>query len=304
MAPGVGLEPTRPRKATGSQGLPGNVINFSVVKGDFKVWLESRGLTRDYIRQMLSCLRRFSNKPIEKPVDVAQVFSNLSVGQKHGMIRAFRNLLNFYEAQGLVDTAWLNLLRKNIPRDEQGFDINVPTEEEIVYSLQKLSQRKTYPVHFAIYNLILDSGMRVIEAVKLLKNLKELHIEEADGFYIATLGYMRKVKLVYCAFFTKYTMELLKNSPRTITYETARKLRRCLGKDIVAFKYLRKFANDTMTSEELNIPESTVDFIQGRTPKSIAARHYMKLKRKAVQFYPRYAEYITELRRKAGLLTA
>jgi len=58
-----------------------------------------------------------------------------------------------------------------------------------------------------------------------------------------------------------------------------------------------------MTNEKLNIPESTADFIQGRTPKSIAARHYMKLKRKAIQFYPRYAKYITELRRKAGLIT-
>jgi intergrase/recombinase len=53
-----------------------------------------------------------------------------------------------------------------------------------------------------------------------------------------------------------------------------------------------------MTDEELNIPESVADFIQGGTPKSIGARHYMKLKRKAIKFYPRYAEYITRLRRK------
>jgi intergrase/recombinase len=49
---------------------------------------------------------------------------------------------------------------------------------------------------------------------------------------------------------------------------------------VVTWKYLRKFAFDTMTDEELNIPESVADFIQGRTPKSIGARHYMKLKRK------------------------
>jgi len=60
-------------------------------------------------------------------------------------------------------------------------------------------------------------------------------------------------------------------------------------------KYLRKFAFDTMTSEELNILESVADFIQGRTPKSVGARHYMKLKRKAVEFYPRYAPYIEDL---------
>ncbi|MGB9694266.1 MAG: integrase, partial [Fervidobacterium sp.] len=50
-------------------------------------------------------------------------------------------------------------------------------------------------------------------------------------------------------------------------------------------------------------PESVADFIQGRVPRSIGAKHYMQLKRKADQFYPRYAEYVTELRRKAGILT-
>jgi intergrase/recombinase len=59
-----------------------------------------------------------------------------------------------------------------------------------------------------------------------------------------------------------------------------------------------------MTSEEFNIIESVADFIQGRTPRSIGDKHYMKLKRKAIQFYPRYAEYITQLRQKAELIKA
>ena len=53
-----------------------------------------------------------------------------------------------------------------------------------------------------------------------------------------------------------------------------------------------------MTSEQLNIPESVADFIEGRTPKSVGARHYMLLKRKAMQFYPRYRDYLTLLRSK------
>jgi len=82
-------------------------------------------------------------------------------------------------------------------------------------------------------------------------------------------------------------------------YLTGKGPQRRPRKDVVTWKYLRKFAFDVMTSEELNIPESVADFIQGRTPKSIGARHYMKLKRKAIQFYPRYAEYVMELRQKA-----
>jgi intergrase/recombinase len=59
-----------------------------------------------------------------------------------------------------------------------------------------------------------------------------------------------------------------------------------------------------ITSERLNIPESVADFIQGRVPRSIGAKHYMRLKRKADQFYPRYAEYVTELRRRVEALEA
>lgn len=56
----------------------------------------------------------------------------------------------------------------------------------------------------------------------------------------------------------------------------------------VAPKYLRKFAFDKMI--ELDIPESVADFIEGRVPKRIGAKHYMALARQASRFYPRYAD--------------
>jgi intergrase/recombinase len=55
---------------------------------------------------------------------------------------------------------------------------------------------------------------------------------------------------------------------------------------------------------ELGVPESVADFIEGRTPKTIGAKHYMILLRHAKQYYPKYAEYVTQLRQKAGLLAA
>jgi intergrase/recombinase len=49
----------------------------------------------------------------------------------------------------------------------------------------------------------------------------------------------------------------------------------------ITSKYLRKSSFDTMISEELGIPESVADFIQGRIPKRVGARHYTKLLRQA-----------------------
>lgn len=47
---------------------------------------------------------------------------------------------------------------------------------------------------------------------------------------------------------------------------------------------------------ELKIPESVADFIQGRVPKSIGAKHYMALAKQATKFYNRYAKYVKALK--------
>ena len=277
-------------------------VSFCDVEVDFVRWLRSRGLSDEYVRQMVGYLRRFVREPIRGPMDVVGVFEGLSVGQRHQLIRAVRNLFNFYESQGLASKEWLDLLRMNIPKDEVGLDLWIPSEEEIIDSLKALSKAKNCRVYFVLFNLILDSGLRISEATKFLNSFKG-EVEKQDGFYIASLGYLRRSKTAYYAFFTEYTFKLLNSLDTKLSYKTARnsyKIRKRTGKQIVRLKYLRKFAFDKMIS--LEVPESVADFIQGRTPKTIGARHYMKLKRKAIQFYPRYAAYLRKLRQEAKLI--
>jgi intergrase/recombinase len=230
-------------------------------------------------------------------MDVLKIFSGLTVGQQHNLIRALQNLFSFLRAQGF-SRDYLDVLRRNLPKDEVGFDLRIPSPEEIVKSLRVMSEACLK--YRALYDLVVDSGLRLVEACRLMSSFKELEVERFDGFCVVPLGYFRRSKLAYFGFMTDNTFRLVEQVKEEIDWESAvTYIRKRLG--VVGFKYLRKFANDTMTNEELNIPESVADFIQGRTPKSIGARHYMQLKRKAVQFYPRYAEYITQLRRKAGL---
>jgi len=70
----------------------------------------------------------------------------------------------------------------------------------------------------------------------------------------------------------------------------------------VSWKYSRKFVNDIITSEELNIPESVADFIEGKVLRAIGARHYMGLRRKAIEVCPCYSRYVERLRTE-GLST-
>lgn len=52
---------------------------------------------------------------------------------------------------------------------------------------------------------------------------------------------------------------------------------------------------------ELEVPESVADFIEGRAPRRIGAKHYMALMRQAARFYGKYEGYVTSLRERLGL---
>ena len=49
----------------------------------------------------------------------------------------------------------------------------------------------------------------------------------------------------------------------------------------------------------LEIPESIADFIEGRVPMRVGAKHYMVLMRQADRFYGKYEEYLIGLRKRA-----
>jgi len=285
---------SNPRTPTG-RDLESHLIEYQSVKEDFVVWLKSKNLSLEHVRKIMRHLDRFA-KPISKPMDLIELFTGLKDSQKRHLTNALRNLFNFYETQGLASKNWLDLLRSNLPKVTTGVDLKIPTEEEMADSIRK-AKRLRDPRKFILYNLLLDSGLRLTEGVRLFNSFAEgtVEIEEQKGFCVVALGYFRGTKMAYYGFISNYTLKLLRKVNEPLTYR-----RGGLRKSgIISWKYLRKFVNDNMTSEKLNIPESVADFIQGRTAKSIGARHYMKLKRKAIQFYPRYAEYIAELRQKA-----
>jgi len=274
------------------------IIDYPKIRANFVDFLMCKRLNPRYVKCMLSYLDKYV-RVITGPNDILSIFSRLTVGQQHNLSRGIRNLFNFLEAQGF-DKGWLDVLRRNVPKDEVGFDLKIPTPEDVISSLRVVA--KGCLKYRAVYELVVDSGLRLEEACRFINSFNEVECERFDGFYVAPLGYFRRSKLAYFAFFTEETFRLIRHVNVKVDAQSAIRWR-CKRPNVVAFKYLRKFVNDTMTSEELNIPESVADFIQGRTPKSIGAKHYMKLKRKAIQFYPRYAKYVKELRRKAGLIT-
>jgi len=280
------------------QAEKGLKIDYPALRDDFLSFLESKKFNQRYVKTMLSYLDK-NVSVIEGPMDILRVFSGLTPGQQHNLNRGLRNLFNFLEGQGFSED-YLNILRKNIPKDETGIDLRIPSPEQIVTSLKVMNRGSAR--YRVVYNLALDSGLRLVEATRLIKNFKATEMQRADGFCMVPIGMFRRSKVAYYGFFTDYTMQLISElSEEEISTLDNQNIAGYVQKRpvVTRYKYLRKFAFDKMI--ELEVPESVADFIQGRTPKSVGAKHYMVLVRQAKKFYPRYADYITQLQQKAGL---
>jgi intergrase/recombinase len=215
-------------------------------------------------------------------------FAKVERGQRHLWL-GFRVLFNFLEATG-YDAQVLTLYRKALPTFTCGVDLKVPEEAQIVQALNKLEEAK--PEFIALYNLLIDSGLRLIEAVKAIAELKSAEV--INGFYRIPLGEFRGSKQAYYTYLTKSTYDqILQLDIKPLNAPTATNYYRRIVK-VISPKYLRKFAFDKMI--ELEVPESVADFIEGRVPKRIGAKHYMVLRRQADRFYARYADYLSNLR--------
>jgi intergrase/recombinase len=254
----------------------------------FIEYLASKRYSPSYRDDLLNYLDRYATI-ISEPSDIIRMFSKLESGQRHLWL-GLRVLFNYLEALSW-DADFLNALRKALPKFYCGIDLKVPEESGILQSLTKLSKApKRYAV---LYNLLLDSGLRLIEGIKINNGFKEF--ERINGFCRIALGEFRGSKQAYYAYFAEATYDNLPAlNGEIMKPRTASHYFRKYG--FISPKYLRKFAFDKMIS--LDIPESVADFIEGRVPKRIGAKHYMVLRRQADNFYSRYAEYLAQLRAK------
>jgi len=244
---------------------------------------------------LIRYLDRFLKEPVRDSTDILKIFRGLSVGQQHHLNRALRALFNYLEILGW-SREWLDSLRKAIPKDRIGIDLHVPEPGEILEGMKKLP---VIPLKYrTLWNLCLESGTRLLEAIRIIGEFREEKLMELDGFCRYEVAAFRGSKQAYYAYFLPETLSMIRKVAG-IRIERRAASSYFSKRDLVSPKYLRKFAFDRMI--QLGVPESVADFIEGRVPRRIGAKHYMALRRQADKWYPRYAEYLKDLRKKAGV---
>jgi len=257
---------------------------WAEVKADFLKYLHSIAYNERTIVKVVNQLDKHVSV-INEPLDIVELFSKVKHSRRH-LILGLRKLFSFYELQS-IDKPYLDSLRAALPKVSCGIDLKIPSEQQIAESLKKLSKA---PVKYqALFNVLLDSGLRLIEACELINSFKDA--EAVNGFYRCEVAMFRGEKQAYYGHFSEHTLGLIKQVKDKLGDIAASNYFKKYG--YVAPKYLRKFAFDKMI--ELEVPESIADFIEGRVPKRIGAKHYLALARQSSKFYPRYMEYVEKL---------
>jgi intergrase/recombinase len=168
----------------------------------------------------------------------------------------------------------------------------VPAEESIGKSLSSLCKApRKYRV---LYDLLLDSGLRLVEAVKVINGFKAESAERVGRFYRVEVAMFRGSKQTFYCYLTELTLKAISESSiERLGAVAASRYYTKMG--YIQPKYLRKFAFDSIIG--LEVPESVADFIEGRVPKRVGAKHYCVLRRQADRFHGKYSKYVEDLRR-------
>ncbi|WP_409333412.1 integrase [Saccharolobus solfataricus] len=217
----------------------------------FELALRQKNISQQTIKRYLSCIKQ--NKK-----------------DSNNCIKAWRN---FYKLVLNRDPPETLKIKRTRP------DLKVPTLEEVRQTLDAVKQ---YPTLHTFYRLLLESGAREIEALKVLNEYNPENEIREEGFSVYVLNWTRGQKKSFYLFHITELKQIRISKAYVDKY--VKKL------NLVPPKYFRKFVATQMLS--LGIPSEIVDFIEGRTPGNILTKHYLDLLTLAKKEYKKYAEWL------------
>jgi len=232
----------------------------------------SKGRKKDLESFLRWCLRRGTSREtceqyvryLKKPLDMSNKWSRLAWKA-------------YYKFIG-DEKAWSSIKVK-----QSGIDLKVPSTDEVLRTLRAACE--TSEELCIIYKLLIESGARLREVVKALNDFDSSRLKRHDGFYTYVLGYFRGSKRAFYLFTITEPRRLVCSDNWVSNWASKH--------GMVQPKYIRKFVATAMAS--LGIPETVINFIQGRTPKQVLERNYLSLYSLALKYYPKYAEWLKSI---------
>jgi len=220
--------------------------------------------------------RKISEKTAKEYVSaISKPFHETRNAQK-----AYRLFAKFLASRGVISDDFAEKVLKVVKVKRTNADIYIPTLEEVVKTL-KLAKDYSENVYL-IYRLALESGSRLSEILRVLKDPSQDVCDGSVCYY--PLAWQRGYKGVFYVFHITPLRKVDITKYAIADFERRR--------DALAIKYFRKFVATKMA--ELGIPLDVIDFIQGRKPTRVLTQHYVSLFGIAKEQYKKYAEWLTK----------
>ncbi len=161
----------------------------------------------------------------------------------------------------------------------------VPSLDEILKNYKRISEEK----YRVLYKLLFFSGIRVVEGIRMLSSYDPKNLEIKVNIAKYHLNQLRGTKNVFIVYIpAKFVEELSKfevTENSVDKYFRRRKIR---------LKYLRKWHYNYLVIEK-RVPADIADFIQGRFPATVSARHYLAKMYGADEWYSKVADELYEI---------
>ena len=267
-------------------------ISWKELKKGFFLWAKAR-FGDGYVRDMLRYLHKYE-VCIASVEDVNRLFAERRPGRRH-LWFGVRNLLKFAALQGWDKDVIDRLMATMPPCPRPGVNKRVPKEHEVVKLLQDL---KRVPANYGAFcNLILDPAIRPFHAVEILGSWSEEKLEKiCDEFSEYHADIERTQKHTWIAMVTRQTLKLINETVSEPVSQWGYLILQRKHK-LLRPKFLQKFAYNMMRRHRID--RDVAEFLSGRKPEGVGPRHYAELITLAEEQYPKYLEYLTQLRQKA-----
>jgi len=254
-----------------------------LVKSEFEKWIHKQ-VTKETAEDYIKYLDKYLNStPISSRVDLENILDNIEGGYNH-FVKGLRNLIKFLEKSGRIPKGFAEELKEILKVRKTGTDTYVPPDDLLKKALAKID-REDYEI---LFKLLAYSGIRIREAIYLLKTFDPSKLHFIDGIAYYDLEWERGTKKSFKAFmpteFAKKLRNIELNKHSISSYIVKRGVRP---------KHLRNWQANKLV--RARIQESVINFIQGRSPNTVFATHYLAKVNEAIAAYKEVVEDLKEV---------
>jgi intergrase/recombinase len=247
----------------------------------YEVWLNNFKVSEGYRKNIRNLNKNIFSQKFRSIIELKQIV-NTEPNIKYKQL-AIRNWIKFIEEYEIVPfetiLEWKSKIKINTKSNVDSF---IPTEKVIKDFLEKVNNYDK--LSYIFLKILLESGLRVIEAQLFITNLNMDKFEVTNKITTYPLFHIRGTKSSFYVFLPIETYNLIFDNFKDIKIYNIEKLKTWIKRNkLIPLKYTRKYNFTKLIKSGVSL--EVANFIQGRVSQNIGFNHYLAKKELALKEY-------------------